>query len=61
VADLTLFGLDDKVLSEFETKIVKPYFKEDVSGAFEALMQKALVEENFLKKHVEPVEVSKIG
>jgi hypothetical protein len=59
MADLTLFGLDDKVLSEFETKIVKPYFKEDVSGAVEALMQKALVEQEiFSKHHVKAVEVS---
>ncbi len=56
--DLTLHDFDESLLKEFIKKIVKPYFKGNMNEAVKALMHRALVEEGFLKAHVEPVEVS---
>jgi hypothetical protein len=55
--DLTLHGFDESLLKEFVTKIVKPYFNGNVNEAVKALMHRAIVEENFVGKRVEPVEV----
>jgi hypothetical protein len=58
MADLTLYGIDDKVLSEFEAKFVKVYFKDDVCGAVETLMRNVVADEAFLKARVKsPLEV----
>ena len=55
--DLTLHDFDASLLSEFVEKIVKPYYKGDTAKAVAAFMHRALVEENFVGKHVEQVEV----
>ncbi|MDD5263882.1 MAG: hypothetical protein PHU43_03500 [Candidatus Bipolaricaulis sp.] len=39
------------VIGEFLERIVKPYFKGDLHKAIEALMIKALQEEELLQKH----------
>lgn len=56
--DLTLHDFDASLLSEFVEKIVKPYYKGDTAKAVAAFMHRAIVEENFVGKRVEPVEVN---
>jgi hypothetical protein len=51
----TKMKLSGEIYDEFCERIVKPYFKGDLQKAIEALMVKALQEEEMLQNH-RPIE-----
>jgi hypothetical protein len=50
--DLIFHSFSANTLQEFVTRIVKPYFKGNVSLAVQMLMEKALTEENLFNETV---------
>jgi ferritin-like protein len=50
LANLTLHNFSTTLLTEFNLKIAKPYFKGNIDEALKTLMEKALTEESLFKK-----------
>lgn len=46
LVDLTFHGFSANLLTEFASKIVKPYFRGNMNGAIKNLIEKAITEES---------------
>ena len=56
--DLTVHKVPASLLTEFAEKIVKPYFDGNLNAAVQDLMQKAIVEQDFVLSHVTHIRLS---
>jgi hypothetical protein len=56
--DFTVHNLPVEVLNEFATTIVKPYYLGNLKAAIVDLMEKAIVEQDFIQKHVRASELN---
>jgi len=52
LVDLTFHNVPASLLTEFTEKIVKPYFNGNVNSAIQDLIQKALVEQEFVHSRI---------
>jgi hypothetical protein len=52
LVSLTFHNFSAKMLKEFATKIVKPYFNGNMNQAVRSLMEKAINEETIINKAV---------
>jgi hypothetical protein len=52
LVDLTFHRVPATLLSEFAEKIVKPYYKGNMTAAFRDLIQKTLAEQDFIQAHI---------
>ena len=52
LVDLTLHGFPATLLAEFAQKIVRPYYNGNLNRALKELMEKAITEQQILKKHI---------
>jgi hypothetical protein len=52
LVDLTFHNVPASLFTEFSEKIVKPYFKGNMNSAIQDLIQKALVEQEFVHSHI---------
>jgi len=50
--ELTFHGVSASLVAEFAEKIVKPYYNGNLNAAFQDLVQKALLEQDFVLSHV---------
>jgi len=50
--DLTFHGVSASLISEFNEKIVKPYYGGNLNVAFQDLVQKALADQAFVLSHI---------
>jgi hypothetical protein len=50
--DLTFHNVPASLFTEFNERIVKPYFKGNMNSAIQDLIQKALVEQEFVHSHI---------
>ena len=55
--DLTFHGVPVSLLSEFVEKIVKPYYKGNMTAAVRDLLQKNLADQYFIQFHIRSGEV----
>lgn len=55
--DLTFHGVPVSLLSEFVEKIVKPYYKGNMTAAVRDLLQKNLADQDFIQFHIRSGEV----
>ena len=56
--DLTLHQVPSSLLSEFEEKVVRPYFGGNLNQAIHDLMRKALAEQDFVFSHITAIRES---
>ena len=56
--DLTLHQVPASLLSEFEEKVVKPYFGGNLNQAIQNLLRKTLAEQNFVFSHINAIRES---
>lgn len=52
LVDLTIHNVPASMFTEFNERIVKPYFKGNVNSAIQDLIQKALAEQEFVHSHI---------
>jgi hypothetical protein len=52
LVDLTFHNVPASLLTEFEEKIVQPYYGGSLNAAIQDLIQKALAEQDFLLSHI---------
>jgi hypothetical protein len=52
LVDLTFHNVPDSLFSEFNERIVKPYFSGNVNSAIQDLMQRALEEQEFVHSRI---------
>ena len=52
LVDLTVHSVPASMFTEFNERIVKPYFKGNVNFAIQDLIQKALAEQEFVHSHI---------
>ena len=52
LVDLTFHNVPASLFTEFTERIVKPYFKGNMNSAIQDLIQKALVEQEFVHSHI---------
>ena len=52
LVDLTFHNVPASLFTEFNEKIVKPYFKGNVNSAIQDLIQKALAEQEFVHSRI---------
>lgn len=52
LVDLTVHNVPASLFTEFNERIVKPYFKGNVNSAIQDLIQKALAEQKFVHSHI---------
>ena len=52
LVDLTFHNVPASLFTEFNERIVKPYFKGNVNSAIQDLIQKALAEQEFVHSHI---------
>ena len=50
--NLTIHKVPVTLLAEFAQKIVRPYYKDNLNRALKELMEKAITEQQILKKHI---------
>jgi hypothetical protein len=50
--DLTFHNVPSSLFTEFNEKIVKPYFKGNMNSAIQDLIQEALAEQEFVHSHI---------
>ena len=50
--NLTIHNFPVTLLAEFAQKIVRPYYKDNLNRALKELMEKAITEQQILKKHI---------
>ncbi len=50
--DLTLHKIPASLLTEFAEKIVRPYYKGSMNAAVQDLLIKALVDQDFVLRHI---------
>jgi len=55
--NLTFHGVPVSLLSEFVEKIVKPYYKGNMTAAVRDLLQKNLADQDFIQFHIRSGEV----
>ena len=55
--NLTFHGVPVSLLSEFVEKIVKPYYKGNMTTAVRDLLQKNLADQDFIQFHIRSGEV----
>ena len=56
--DLTLHQVPASLLSEFEEKVVKPYFGGNIDRSVQDLIRKALAEQDFVFSHITAIRES---
>ena len=56
--DLTLHQVPSSLLSEFEEKVVRPYFGGNLNQAIQDLLRKALAEQDFVFSHITEIRES---
>lgn len=56
--DLTLHHVPASLLADFAQKIVQPYFRGNLNAAIQDLLNKALVEQNFVHSHITHVRIT---
>ena len=56
--DLTLHQVPASLLSEFEEKVVTPYFGGNLNRAIQDLLRKALAEQDFVFSHITAIRES---
>ena len=59
--DLTFHDVSTLLLKEFAEKIVRPYYSGNTSEALKDLISRAIREEDFVLRHVKPVESVNYG
>jgi hypothetical protein len=52
LVDLTFHNVPASLFTEFNEKIVKPYFKGNMNSAIQDLIQKALAEQEFVHSRI---------
>jgi hypothetical protein len=52
LVDLTFHNIPASLFTEFNEKIVKPYFKGNMNSAIQDLMQKTLAEQEFVHSRI---------
>jgi hypothetical protein len=52
LVDLTFHNVPASLFTEFTERIVKPYFKGNMNSAIQDLIQKALIEQEFVHSHI---------
>ena len=52
LVDLTFHNVPASLFTEFNEKIVKPYFKGNVNSAIQDLIHRAIVEQEFVHSHI---------
>jgi len=52
LVDLTFHNVPASLFTEFNERIVKPYFKGNMNSAIQDLIQKALAEQEFVHSHI---------
>jgi len=57
LVDLTFNSIPAALLSEFAEKIVKPYYKGNITTAIQDLLQKTIAEQTFVQSHIRSGEV----
>jgi len=57
LVDLTFHSIPAALLSEFAEKIVKPYYKGNMTAAIQDLLHKSLSEQDFVQAHIRSSEV----
>jgi tagatose-1,6-bisphosphate aldolase non-catalytic subunit AgaZ/GatZ len=55
LVDLNLHNIPAKLLKEFASQVVRPYYFGSLSQAIRDLMQNAVADQEFLQNHVEPL------
>ena len=58
LVDLTLHQVPTSLLSEFEEKVVRPYFGGNLNRAVQDLLRKTLVEQDFVFSHITAIRES---
>jgi len=56
--DLTLHQVPASLLSEFAEKIVRPYYKGNLSNAVQDLINKTLSEQEFIHAHITHIKTA---
>ena len=56
--DLTFHCIPASLLSEFDQKIVSPYYSGNLNAAVQDLLRKALEEQDFVLSHVTHIRVN---
>jgi hypothetical protein len=57
LVDLTFHNVPASLLTEFNEKVVKPYFKGNMNLAIQDLITKALADQEFVHSHITHVRV----
>ena len=52
LVDLTVHNVPASLFTEFNERIVKPYFKGNMNSAIQDLIQKTLAEQEFVHSHI---------
>ena len=52
LVDLTFHNVPASLFTEFNERIVKPYFRGNMNSAIQDLIQKALAEQEFVHSHI---------
>jgi hypothetical protein len=52
LVDLTFHNVPASLLKEFALQVVRPYYSGSLSEALKDLMQKAVVEQEFVQRHI---------
>ena len=52
LVDLTFHSVPASLLKEFALQVVRPYYSGSLSEALKDLMQKAVVEQEFVQRHI---------
>jgi hypothetical protein len=52
LVDLTFHNVPASLFTEFNEKIVKPYFKGNMNSAIQDLIHKALADQEFVHSHI---------
>jgi len=60
LVDLTFHNVPASLLSEFAEKIARPYYGSNMNAAIQDLLQKAIIEQDFLLAHVTHVRSTEI-
>ena len=55
LVDLTFHSVPASLLTEFAEKIARPYYQGNMNAAIQALLRKALAEQDFVLSHISHV------
>jgi hypothetical protein len=58
LVDLTFLSVPASLLTEFEEKVVRPYFGGNLNQAIQDLLRKALAEQDFVFSHITAIRES---